>query len=81
MFGVKVANGDIVQVPQIGSIPLRVETEDGKYIRAELTNVAYSEQFSNNLLSWSQLCHDGWTLHSSKEKGHYLVSPKGNRIH
>jgi hypothetical protein len=80
VFGVKVANGDIVQVAQVGRVPLRIRTEDGRMAKAELTNVAYNEQFSSNLLSWSQLCHDGWQLHSSKETGHYLKTPAGSRI-
>ena len=79
-IGVKVANGDIVQVSQVGHVPLRVKSDEGRIFKTTMDSVWYSPEFSNNLLSWGRLWNEGWRLRSSKDGGDYLLTPKGTKV-
>jgi transposase InsO family protein len=79
-IGVKVANGEIVRVAQVGTVPLKVKSAEGRVFRTAMESVWYSPEFSNNLLSWGRLRNEGWKLQSSKDGGDHLTTPKGTKI-
>lgn len=77
---VKVADGSIVSATHIGSVPLRVNTENGKVVRIVIDNVLYHPSFTSNLLSGELLTKRlGWQYHSSP-LGTYAVTPGGSRV-
>jgi transposase InsO family protein len=77
---VKMADGSMVKVTRIGSVPLRVTTDSGKVVRVMLDNVLFDKRFASNLLSGELLTKKlGWEFHSTPD-GTYAVTPGGHRV-
>ena len=85
---VKVANGEIIEVSQVGTLKLSVhasrKTSDGTVVTLKkgfrVDDVYYHPTFATTLISWGKLFEDGWKLVSSKQGGSAVVSPAGWRI-
>ena len=78
---VKVADGSIVEVTHIGSVPLRVRLDNGRVVRIVLDDVLYHKRFASNLLSGELLTSEGygWQYHSSPQ-GTFVLTPGGDRV-
>lgn len=76
---VKVADGGIVQATHIGSVPLRVQLDNGRVARIVIDNVLHHKSFASNLLSGELLTKKlGWQYHSTPKET-YVVTPGGGR--
>jgi len=77
---VKVADGGVVNVSQIGTVELRLRNTHGDIVRIAIGDVLFHEQFASNLLSGELLRQKhGWEYHGESD-GSYVVTPGGHRV-
>ena len=74
----RVANGNLVQVEQMGTVVLNLQNQHGKFDRVLITNVAYTPSFNQNILSVSRLWHEN-RLSTKFGKRCYLKSDTGSK--
>jgi hypothetical protein len=77
---VKVADGGVVKVSQIGAVELRLRNTHGDIVRITIGDVLFHEQFASNLLSGELLRQKyNWEYHGESD-GAYVVTPGGHRV-
>jgi len=77
---VKVADGGVVHVTQLGTVELRLRNTHGDIVRIAIGDVLFHEQFASNLLSGELLRQKhGWEYHGVGD-GAYVVTPGGHRV-
>ena len=75
----RVANGEYVQVEQVGNVVLTLQNQHGKYEQILLTNVAYTPTFHQNILSVSRLWHEN-RIQTKFGRRCYLKSDNGSKF-
>jgi len=73
-FTVTVANGNEVQISQVGSIELHIDVASCQTATFVIEDVYFHRSFESNLLSLTRLTDKGWKFCSSKEET-YLQTP------
>src|SRR5258708_37146294 len=76
---VEVANGESIEVKQTGQLQLGPFINDNTKLTIVLQNVAYSENFSANLISVGQLTKSGFGVTFSDDEA-IIVPPENNEI-
>jgi hypothetical protein len=78
-FIVKTVDGTMITVNVVGTVSLRLDSDDGRVIIVKVDNVYYNERFSSNLLSGVTLSKLGWDFKNNKN-GATVTSPNGNKF-
>lgn len=77
---VKVADGGMVQVTQIGTVQLRLRNKHDEIVRISIGDVLFDERFASNLLSGELLRQKyNWEYHGAS-RGAYVVTPGGHEV-
>jgi len=77
---VKVADGRVIHVTQIGSVTLKLKDVHGAIVTIALQDVLYDKRFACNLLSGELLRQKlGWEYHGGSG-GAYVITPCGHKV-
>src|SRR5215217_4027516 len=75
VVSVAVANNDVVEVSQVGSVELHIDVAVGQTVTYIIDKVYYHPRFGANLLSVHSLKKSGWEFHCGEEET-YLLTPQ-----